>query len=75
MVQLLLQQHGGSGTIEYSIDGGTNWQTSNVFNTLSAGSYNVFVRYDNNTCITADPNNPTILTVPAAATITDVTIY
>lgn len=34
----------GSGPYEYSINGGTNWQTSNVFNGLAAAAYNVIIR-------------------------------
>jgi len=35
---------GGSGTYEYSIDGGNNWQLSGLFTNLSAGTYTVQVR-------------------------------
>jgi hypothetical protein len=35
---------GGQGTYEYSINGGTTWATSNVFNNLIPGTYNVMVR-------------------------------
>jgi gliding motility-associated-like protein len=34
---------GGSG-YEYSMNGGTGWQASNVFNNVPAGTYNVVVR-------------------------------
>jgi hypothetical protein len=34
----------GSGTYEYSNDGGSNWQAENVFSDLYAGSYNVRIR-------------------------------
>jgi gliding motility-associated-like protein len=34
----------GTGTIQYSIDSGANFQSSNVFNNLSAGSYEVIVQ-------------------------------
>ncbi len=34
----------GTGTIEYSIDGGVTFQTSNVFTGLSAGDYTIIVR-------------------------------
>jgi gliding motility-associated-like protein len=34
---------GGTAPYQYSIDG-TNWQSSNVFNSLAAGSYTVIVR-------------------------------
>ena len=35
---------GGYGTYEYSINGGTSWQTSNVFNNIGAGTYHVMIR-------------------------------
>lgn len=35
---------GGSGTYEYTIDGGTNWQSSGSFTGLAAGSYNAQIR-------------------------------
>jgi hypothetical protein len=45
---------GGSGTIEYSKDDGTTWQTSNQFTGLASGSYNVKVREQSNTsCVDA----------------------
>ncbi len=34
----------GSGQIEYSIDGGANYQTSNIFTGISPGSYTVLIR-------------------------------
>ncbi len=35
---------GGSGSYEYSIDGGTSWQVTPSFSALSAGSYSVLMR-------------------------------
>jgi hypothetical protein len=35
---------GGYGTYEYSINGGTDWQPSNVFNNIGAGTYHVMIR-------------------------------
>lgn len=35
---------GGSGSYEYTINGGTNWQSSPAFTGLAAGSYNVQIR-------------------------------
>ncbi len=38
---------GGSGTYEYSIDNGVTWQTSGLFDNLSDGTYDVFIRDEN----------------------------
>ncbi|MCA6079061.1 SprB repeat-containing protein, partial [Fulvivirga sedimenti] len=43
---------GGDGSYEYSLDNST-WQASNVFNTLGAGSYTVYVR-DGAGCLAQD---------------------
>lgn len=40
---------GGSGSYEYTIDGGINWQSEAVFNELGTGTYKVAVRDSNNT--------------------------
>ena len=70
---ILIAATGGSGTLEYSIDGGVNWQTSSSFNGLGAGVYNVITRYTGGTCETAYANNPVVLTAPSAPSIFDVT--
>ena len=44
---------GGTGSYEYSIDGGTTWSTEATFNNLSAGDYNPMVRNADGTCSTA----------------------
>jgi hypothetical protein len=44
-----LSSFGGTGLIQYSIDGGTTYQTSGVFNNISAGSYTCVVK-DNAGC-------------------------
>ena len=62
----------GSSPLEYSIDGGLNWQVSNTFNGLVAGSYNVAVRNTDGTCQVLDASNPVILTAPNAPAITSV---
>jgi gliding motility-associated-like protein len=62
---------GGTGLLEYSIDGGTNWQPANLFTGLNAGSYTVIVR-DEALCATAWINNPVIINSIGGATITDV---
>jgi hypothetical protein len=35
---------GGYGTYEYSVNGGTNWQSSSLFENLTAGTYHVMIR-------------------------------
>lgn len=35
---------GGSGSYNYSIDAGSNWQAENSFNNLSAGDYNISIK-------------------------------
>lgn len=35
---------GGTGTIEYSKNGGVTWQTSNLFSNLAPGNYNIVIR-------------------------------
>lgn len=39
----------GTGSLEYSIDNGVSFQSSNMFNTLSGGTYNIIVRDDADT--------------------------
>jgi hypothetical protein len=49
------------GTLEYSIDNGSNWQTSSSFSGLGAGSYTVLVRGQESGCEVAWTGNPIIL--------------
>lgn len=51
------------GNVEYSINNGSTWSTSNTFSPLSAGVYNVRVR-DDQGCVASWPSN-TIVTMPA----------
>src|SRR5690606_3259695 len=67
---------GGTATFEYSIDGGTTYQVSNIFNGLGVGSHTVTVRDDNGCTVTTTQN----ITQPAVAlsattTDTDVTCF
>ncbi|MFM9840583.1 MAG: hypothetical protein ACKVOQ_20110 [Cyclobacteriaceae bacterium] len=65
--RLTVSASGGTGTLQYSIDG-TNFQTSSVFNGKLAGSYTVTIKDANNCSIT---RLATIATVAAiAGTIT-----
>ena len=53
----------GSGTFEYSIDGGGNWYISNVFSGLPPGNYNISVRPQAApTCVSNYSGNPVVLT-------------
>ncbi|MDI1355193.1 MAG: T9SS type A sorting domain-containing protein [bacterium] len=49
---ITLSSTGGTGSKQYSISGGNTWQASNVFNNVTAGSYNCVVK-DNAGCISA----------------------
>jgi CSLREA domain-containing protein len=58
---------GGSGSYEYRINGGS-WQSSNVFNGLGVGSYNIDIRNDNGTCVVNYTSNPVMLSNPGSPT-------
>lgn len=62
-----------SGTLEYSIDNGGSWQSSNTFTGLGQGSYTVLSRVQGGACSSAFANNPLTLSDPAAPTISSVT--
>ena len=44
---------GGTTPYEYSINNGTTWQSSNIFNALASGTYNVRIRTVGSNCISA----------------------
>jgi hypothetical protein len=54
---------GGWGTYEYSDNGGSTWQTSNVFNGLLIGTYHVMIRDKSHTMCTED-QGPVIIIQP-----------
>ena len=54
---------GGTGTKQYSQNGGVSYQTSNVFNGLFAGSYQIIVK-DANNCVA--PAQTVFITEPAS---------
>ena len=61
------------GAVEYSIDGGTTWQPSNVFNdNLGSATYTPEVRYADNTCLVAI--NSVTLTLPDPTVIVDLDV-
>ncbi len=47
--QVSISAWGGTGTLQYSMDGGSTFQTSNVFSGLAAGTYGIVVK-DANGC-------------------------
>jgi gliding motility-associated-like protein len=55
---------GGTAPLEYSKDGGTTWQTSNVFLNLAPGSYTVIIR-DANNCQVPYPTPVVIDMIPS----------
>jgi hypothetical protein len=68
--EILVNISGGTGTLLYSIDGGANYQASNLFIGLAPGSYTVLVK-DANGCIYSTSvvvNEPPVLTVVGLAT-------
>ncbi|MCS6906227.1 MAG: fibronectin type III domain-containing protein, partial [Bacteroidia bacterium] len=58
--------------LEYSIDGGTSFKSSNIFAGLNAGSYNIVVRYRNG-CRTARNIELRNGTAPEIFTVTNIT--
>ncbi len=53
----------GSGTLEYSINGGGSWFATNAFTGLAAGNYNIAVRSQSApACIANYSGNPVVLT-------------
>ncbi len=66
----------GSGALEYSINNGTSYQTSNTFSGLTPGSYNIRVRLQSNpTCQTSFASNPVVInTAPGAPTVSVPTV-
>jgi hypothetical protein len=63
----------GGGTLEYSVDNGSNWDLDETFAGLAPGSYHIKVRLEaNQTCETAYAGNPVVLVSPfTASTTTD----
>lgn len=60
-----------NGAAEYSIDGGSTYQTSGIFTGLAAGSYNVYIQ-DDSLCSNAYAGNPEVITEPALLDHTNV---
>jgi gliding motility-associated-like protein len=69
--QITVTASGGTGTLQYSKNNGTNYQASNVFTGLAAGTYTIKVK-DANNCTSATTSvtitAPTALTGTSAVT-------
>ncbi|MBS4013755.1 MAG: gliding motility-associated C-terminal domain-containing protein [Bacteroidetes bacterium] len=61
---------GGSGTFEYTINGGTSWSVSGLFSNLGAGTYNVQMRDQANPSCVVILNANLVLTAPLPLTAT-----
>ena len=57
--------------LEFSIDGGTTFQSTNIFPGLSSGNYNIRVRNTLTGCFTDYGSNPVVLTDPDCTEICD----
>jgi len=70
---ITLTGSGGTGALQYSIDGGTTFQFSGVFNSLNAGNYNVVVE-DANGCQVTSTETVGSIAGPVINTITETDI-
>lgn len=59
----IINNTGGTGAFNFSIDGGVTWDTDSIFINLPAGSYNIVVR-DANGCEKEFISNPRVLSDP-----------
>ena len=66
---IVITASGGTGSLSYSIDGGTSYQSSNSFLSVPVGNFNVFVR-DSSGCVREYSNNPIVITGPPSLFIT-----
>ncbi|MEK7255235.1 MAG: Ig-like domain-containing protein, partial [Bacteroidota bacterium] len=54
----------GSGSLQFSINNGFTWSSSNVFTGLKNGNYNVLVRSQPGGCVGVFAGNPVVLQTP-----------
>ncbi|MFC0771840.1 Ig-like domain-containing protein [Terrimonas alba] len=54
---IVVNATGSSGTLEYRLNAG-EWGTSNTFDLLAPGDYNIYVRYQNSSCVSIYSSNP-----------------
>ncbi len=62
----------GTGTTEFSINGGNTWETSGSYSGLGSGTYPIMIRNDGGSCEVAYDINPIILAAPLANAIAQV---
>ncbi|WP_045467713.1 SprB repeat-containing protein, partial [Sporocytophaga myxococcoides] len=67
---ITISPSGGSGSYQYSVNGGSTWQSSATFSGLGAGTYNVRIRDAANTSCAATLNAAYTITQPALLTAT-----
>jgi hypothetical protein len=63
-----------SGTLEYSVDNGSTYQTESTFSGLSAGSYTITVREQGSSCTETYGSNPVVINTPVILTIAAPTV-
>ncbi len=61
---------GGTQPYSFSDNGGTSYQSGNIFSGLAAGNYNLYVK-DANNCAAVYGSNPIVIQQPAVLTQTD----
>lgn len=66
---ITIEAVGGTGALEYSIDGGLNYQSGSIFTDLGPGNYNIIIQDENN-CSKAYDFNPVTISEPGALSIT-----
>lgn len=65
----------GTGVLDYSNDGGVNWQSSNIFDNLPAGDYDIVVRDHGQTaCVTSPLTISITEPTPLAFTVDQVNV-
>jgi hypothetical protein len=69
--EIVITATGGTGVLEYSIDGGTSYQTDPNFFGLTAGDYTLIIK-DENACEVPYGNNPVVISQGNEIVISDV---